>query len=204
MAHCLDSLPLIDTSFATGEISYSKVRAMTRVATPENEDFLLGIAQHGTASHVEQVVAKYKKVACPNEDKAEVDREQARKLVYYQDDDGMWVIHAKLPAEAGSLVVKAIEAVATSVQQAQQKLGIDKHEVEAEKDVSAETPFARHPDAAIAAVKGPTEQELDAEDPMQQQDTFVHRRADALITMAEHFLASSNPDTRYQGMNTVI
>jgi hypothetical protein len=32
VAHCLQDLPLIDASFATGEISYSKVRAMTRVA----------------------------------------------------------------------------------------------------------------------------------------------------------------------------
>jgi hypothetical protein len=31
-AHCLQALPLIDASFGTGEISYSKVRAMTRVA----------------------------------------------------------------------------------------------------------------------------------------------------------------------------
>jgi hypothetical protein len=82
---------------------------MTRVATPKNEDFLLTIAQNGTASHVAQVVpdktgqalAKYKNVTCANPDKAEIHREQARKLVYYQDDDGMWVIHARLPAEAG-------------------------------------------------------------------------------------------------------
>ena len=48
--------------FATGEISYSKVRAMTRVATPETEEALLEFARHGTASHVEQLVSKYKRV----------------------------------------------------------------------------------------------------------------------------------------------
>ena len=62
VAHCLDNLPLIDSAFANGEISYSKVRAMTRAATPENEDFLLTIAHYGTASHLEQVVKKYRKV----------------------------------------------------------------------------------------------------------------------------------------------
>jgi hypothetical protein len=50
VARCLETLPLIDASFAAGEISYSKVRAMTRVATARNEDFLLRIAQHGTAN----------------------------------------------------------------------------------------------------------------------------------------------------------
>ena len=85
---------------------------MSRVATPENEDFLLMIARHGTASHVEKVVAKYKSVKAKNEVVQEFEQENDRKLVYYQDRDGMWVIHAKLPPEVGAVVVKAIEAVA--------------------------------------------------------------------------------------------
>ncbi len=99
VAHCLPILPLISASFAAGEISYSKVRAMTRVATPENEDFLLTIAQHGTASHVEQTVAMYRRVKHHTCVEAERDQRDERKLLHYQDDDGMWVIHARLPAE---------------------------------------------------------------------------------------------------------
>lgn len=53
------------------------------------------------------------------EDKAEREWLQARKLVHYQDDDGMWVIHARLPPETGSLVVQAIEAVTEPLRQAQ-------------------------------------------------------------------------------------
>ena len=78
VAHCLQQLPLIDASFASGEISYSKVRAMSRVATPENEDFLLMIARHGTASHVEKVVAKYKSVQAKNEDLQEAEQEKKK------------------------------------------------------------------------------------------------------------------------------
>ena len=99
VALCLETLPLIDASFATGAISYSKVRAMTRVATPENEDFLLRIAQHGTASHVEKVVGKYKRVQISDEDAEEHEQDNDRKLVYYQDADGMWVVHARLPPQ---------------------------------------------------------------------------------------------------------
>jgi hypothetical protein len=128
VANCLDKLPLIDASFASGAISYSKVRAMTRVATPANEDFLLTIARHGTASHVEQVVNKYRNVQRNSDDEHERKQHAERKLVYYQDDDDMWVIHAKLPAEAGAIVVKAIEAVARPGKEGQ--------------DVSAETPFS--------------------------------------------------------------
>jgi len=134
VAHCLENLPLIDASFAGGEISYSKVRAMTRVATPENEDFLLRIAQHGTASHVEKVVGKYKSVQTTDEDAQEREQDNERKLIYYQDQDGMWIIHAKLPPEAGALVVKAIEAVANPLQEEKQE-----ELKKPVKDVSAET-----------------------------------------------------------------
>jgi len=44
VAKCLATLPKIDAAFRSGAISYSKVRAMTRSATPDNEDFLLRIA----------------------------------------------------------------------------------------------------------------------------------------------------------------
>jgi len=56
VARSLESLPKISEAFRTGRVSYSKVRAMTRVATRENEDYLLQIARHGTAAHVERLV----------------------------------------------------------------------------------------------------------------------------------------------------
>ena len=56
VAHALKDLPKISDSFRQGQISFSKVRAMTRVATPENEEYLMMIARHGTAAHMEQLV----------------------------------------------------------------------------------------------------------------------------------------------------
>jgi len=179
VAHCLQQLPLIDASFASGEISYSKVRAMSRVATPENEDFLLMIARHGTASHVEKVVAKYKSVQAKNEDVQEAEQENDRKLVYYQGQDGMWVIHAKLPAEVGAVVVKAIEAVAAPVQlEKQQELQ------DTQKSVSAET-FTKA---------------IEEEQPTHFQDLLQHTRADALVAIVEHFLATTDENAEFQGM----
>jgi len=172
VARCLAKLPLIDAAFASGELSYSKVRAMTRVATADNEDFLMTIAQYGTASHVERVVSKYKGVQRSLNDDHEIEQAQARKLLYYQDDDGMWVIHAKLPAESGSLVVKAIEAVATPVQQARQQELTGARE----KAVSAETHAATF------------------------QNLLEQTRADDLVTITEHFLASDNISGQWQGL----
>ena len=160
VAASLEHLPQIDAAFASGEISYSKVRAMTRVATPENEDFLLRIARYGTASHVEKVVCKYRQVSQREDAEAELEQEAARKLVYYQDEAGMWVVHARLPPESGALLVKAIEAIATPIQE--------------ENHVSAETP----------------EPVFEASEPIAFQDLLEHSRADALVAISEHFLAT--------------
>src|SRR2546421_7609032 len=54
VAHALGALPRLAHAFAGGEISYSKIRALTRVATPETEEQLLGVARAGTAGHVER------------------------------------------------------------------------------------------------------------------------------------------------------
>ena len=183
VAQCLETLPLIDASFAAGEISYSKVRAMTRVATPENEDFLLRIAQHGTASHVEKVVGKYRSVQAAADDEVEREQDNARKLVYYQDSDGMWVIHAKLPPEAGALVVKAIEAIATPVQ-AEKQDQLRQERQDSRKDVSAET------------FSGAVEKE----EPPRYQELLEHTRADALAQIAEHFLATADQNPQLKGL----
>lgn len=109
VARALPELPKIAAAFETGTVSYSKVRAMTRVATPENEDFLLNIARHGTAYHVETLVRKYRRV----QTQREVDTANAihvrREVTYYWDEDGALVIHGRLPAEQGALVLKALE-----------------------------------------------------------------------------------------------
>ena len=50
-------MPLLSEALSKGELGYSKVRALTRVATPDNEAYLLDIGLHGTAAHVEKFAA---------------------------------------------------------------------------------------------------------------------------------------------------
>lgn len=111
VARCLEDLPETNRAFSEGSVSYSKVRAMTRVATNDNEDFLLMIAQHGTASHMEQTVRKFQRVKHLQAKNRAAQQHDTRELVFYEDYDGMWVIHARLPAEAGALVKKALEQI---------------------------------------------------------------------------------------------
>jgi len=62
VARALGTLPLLAQALARGEISYAKVRALTRVATPETEEKLLGVGRAGTAAHVERIVRGWRRV----------------------------------------------------------------------------------------------------------------------------------------------
>src|SRR5258708_39769418 len=56
VARALGMLPRLAHALARGERSYSKVRALTRVATPKTEERLLAVGRAGTAEHVERIV----------------------------------------------------------------------------------------------------------------------------------------------------
>ena len=137
VARALSSLPLISESFASGTVSYSKVRAMTRIATAENEDYLLMIAHHGTAAHVEGLVRSYRRVQ-RNESITVANEEHAmRELNWYWDEDGSLILNARLPAESGALVIKALEAAIDQI-----------NEQEFNENVPAGTPLPEKPFAA--------------------------------------------------------
>ena len=119
----MENLPLISDGFRQGKVSYSKVRAMTRIATPENEEYLLYIAENGTASHVESLVRKYRR-ASRGADHIEARRQREEQyLDMYTDDDGMVVIRGRLPQEVASVLKKALDAAmdALSVGQAEEE-----------------------------------------------------------------------------------
>ena len=151
VAQCLKSLPLIDAAFARGEISYSKVRAMTRSATPENEHYLLEIARFGTASHVEKLVRKHQAVTRLEAEEPE----KSPEFSYYYDDDGMLVFRGRLRPEDGAVFIQAMQAM------------MDQQHAE---NVSAETFLQEGP------------------------DTYTEKRADALLHMAEHYLAGGGEE----------
>src|SRR5687767_8716964 len=62
-AHALRVLPAISTAFAEGRLSYSKVRALTRVAHMHDEDLLIAYALSTTAENVEGRCRQIRNVA---------------------------------------------------------------------------------------------------------------------------------------------
>jgi hypothetical protein len=127
VARALEQLPEMSDAFAKGEISYSKVRAMTRAATPANESVLLNVARHGTAAHVEKLVRKYRWTQRRDAGKLAQQQHEQRTVSYFFDDGGELVLHARLPAEIGAIVRKALELAVEAVR--------------GPGDVSAETPL---------------------------------------------------------------
>ena len=78
VARALGTLPLLAQALARAELSYAKVRALTRVATPETEERLLGVGRAGTAAHVERIVRGWR---CVDRKAGQASREAAREPV---------------------------------------------------------------------------------------------------------------------------
>ena len=110
VARALPGLPLLRAAFARGEVSYSKVRAMTRVATPQTEARLLTFAKNSTAAHVERLAQVWRRVDRNAENQEAAQRHQSRSLLVYQDADGMFVIRGRLTPEIGAVVRQALAA----------------------------------------------------------------------------------------------
>jgi hypothetical protein len=110
VAHALEKLPLIAACMARGELSYSKVRALTRVACRATERDLLNIALHGTAYHVERTVRLFRRAMQAQELSREASQQENRSVSYHWDEDGSLVLRARLPAVGGALVLKALDA----------------------------------------------------------------------------------------------
>jgi len=193
VARALRELPKIDAAFLKGEVSYSKVRAMTRVATTENEHFLLEIAEFGTAQQVEYLVKKYKLAKRLNSTEYLQEKMVLEKgCFWHQEEDGMTVFEIRLPTEDGAVLIKAIENIADGLKK--EHLCELKNEsntlLDAEsgsklkaeqKSDSAEGEIGEMKDEIKNVSAGTF---LSGQNP----DIFSHR-ADALTLMAEHCLS---------------
>ena len=112
VARALADLPRLSAAMQRGALSYSKVRALTRVATPANESELLDFARCATAAHVERLVRAWRRVDRVAEAADEKRRHENRHLETWVDDDGMVVIRGRLSPEVGAVVRRALEAAA--------------------------------------------------------------------------------------------
>jgi hypothetical protein len=111
VAHRLAELPLIDEAFRRGELSFSKVRAMTRVATAANEATLLDQARQTTAAQLERICRFYRQArSMKGEDPRAI--EDLRWVETRPTDDGMVSIQIRLLPDEAARLLRAIEVAA--------------------------------------------------------------------------------------------
>ncbi len=161
VARRLQELPRGRKAYAAGELSYSKVRALTRVSAVAREEELLGLARHATAAQLERMVRGYRRVAAA--ERAAAGRPE-RFVTWQHDDDGSLLLYARLPAEEGATVLAALEA------------GMDD---------SAEAVMSNSAEAVARGFTGAAETDS-AEAP-----TGAERRAEALVAVAESYVAGA-------------
>jgi hypothetical protein len=159
VARALGALSGIDDAFRHGRITYSKVRALTRVATPENEASLLEMARSSTAAQLEKVCRGYRRALKGMAGKLPCDDEDQRWVRDRSTESGMIRIEAQLLPDEAALVLKAIEAARKRAWKARR--------------ASAESCEESDGAESGAARRG-----------------MLHR-ADALVQIAEDFLAAS-------------
>jgi hypothetical protein len=178
----------------SGEVSYSKVRAITRVATAELEEHLVELARHATASQLEQIVREYRQ-ADPEEAERNQARHERRYLRSFTDDDGMVVIQARLSPDDGAVVLAAIEAARTALSEVPAKTPAAAADVPAETsespqgDVPAETP--EHPQGDDPWSEPSLGAELSLAAPLQPVETAS---ADALVALCASVLGRGLSD----------
>ena len=146
VATALRELPLIGEAFARGSLSYSKVRALTRVATPGSQDFLLHQARYATASQLDRMLSAY--------ERSEGEDPQPKpELRWSWNRDGTLHLNATLSPDDGRAFLDALET-------ARSQIGEEAHEC-GEKGGSAEPQAeddpAEPPEPLLGDVRSNTE-----------------------------------------------
>jgi hypothetical protein len=179
VARALGSLPRLAEALACGELSYSKVRALTRVATPETEERLLAVGKAGTACHVERIVRGWRRVDALAEARETAHRHKSRALHVYQDEDGMVVIRGRLTPEAGAVLMQALAAARETLYQ--RARGTDAAAIPA-ADVPAETSSMeqQQADALALLAESALHHSLDPGAPGERYQVVVHVDAPVL------------------------
>jgi hypothetical protein len=124
VARALRDLPVIRARFAAARLSYAKVRALTRIATPQNEAGLAEIAGPMTGNQLERFARAHRQVTQSDDANARV----RRRLVWRFEEDGSLSGTFRLPPLAGAVLLKALRAAC------------DDLAGDPRGDVSAETP----------------------------------------------------------------
>src|SRR5499427_1375898 len=112
VGHALAELPKVAEAFASGSLSYDKVRFLCQVATPEDQEVWVELAQTISGSQLIRICLGYRRAKEADSGERAEAQLARRGLWTFNEDDGMVLLTALLPAEDAAVVMTAIEAVA--------------------------------------------------------------------------------------------
>jgi hypothetical protein len=146
VARALGNLPAIDEAFRVARLSYAKVRALTRVATPQNENRLLTMALVATGAQLEQLCRGYRSVVAAEAVPPPEERSVRRRLL----PGGMVRLELVLEPDEADLVTRAIQrAREVHAEQAEPPEASAAETAAAASNVSAETHWPSQADGAV-------------------------------------------------------
>lgn len=143
VGRALRELPRLRASFESGQLSLDKVRMMTRVATPADEEVWVEIACLASGAQLLRICNGYTRAARADSPDSADEQQARRGLWAYWRDDGLLDVRALLPADDGAIVLAAIEATG-------KRLPVRDPSTEAGLDPAYSTFSARRADALIA------------------------------------------------------
>jgi hypothetical protein len=108
-AHALRGLPAIAAAFAEGRLSYSKVRALTRVAQIHDEDLLLAYALNATVPQVEERCRQIRNVAPDSVHHARRAWENRSLTMWRDEGRGLMRFTVEVPIDEGELIRRALD-----------------------------------------------------------------------------------------------
>ena len=182
VARALGALPRLAEALARGELSYAKVRALTRVATPETEARLLAVGRAGTACHVERIVRGWRRVDRQAEARAATRQHVGRALHVYQDEDGTVVLRGRLTPDVGALLLRALDAAQETLYQRARVAGGSPPAVD--PALAPPTRAQQQADALALLAETALHHELDPGAPGERYQVVVHVDA-AVLADAE-------------------
>jgi 5-methylcytosine-specific restriction endonuclease McrA len=188
VARALRELPVIGGEFAAGRLSYAKVRALTRIATPETDAGLAELAEPMTAGQLDRFARAHRKVSAVDDQRAR----RRRGITWRLEDDGSLAMSVRLPAAEGQVVLKALRAAADDLEHPHRRHR-DEDDAEAKDRVPAGTRAADPPKSGPAQTEDDVPAGTPAARSIQRQptpsDPAAASLADALVGMAADYLA---------------
>jgi Domain of unknown function (DUF222) len=173
VARALRDLPVIRSGFAAGRLSYAKVRALTRIATPRTEAGLAELAGPMTANQLERFARAHRQATRADDAAARI----RRRLVWRVEEDGSLSGTFRLPPLQGAVLLKALRAACADLEHPHEGVSAETPAASSAPAVQTSSSLA---DALVAVAESFLAGRVAGADDPEVYQVMVHVGADAL------------------------